>query len=319
MLDARALLGRVFDTHDAAGREVDKVILSHGFWQRRFGGAADVLGRSVRLDYVPYTVVGVMPAGFHFPDRETQAWVPAQVAQVFSDGGDRISLQIFGAIGRMRSGATPEQVAAEGTARARSTRDPGTAALALFGSAEPPTVTATPALEVVVAEVRPAIRILLAAVLLLFVTAVGSVATVQLARMTSRRREITVRAALGASPVRLARQWLTESLVIGVCGGVVGMAGAGLLLRVLPAILPADFPRVAEITLDWQVALASAATTLLAVAICGLVPALQTRRIDLVQSLSDDNLAPVGGNLRTPTTRLRAAIMVGQIGVACVF
>ena len=123
----------------------------------------------------------------------------------------RISLQIFGAIARMRPGVTPAQVAAEGTARARAARDPGTAALALFGSGEPPTITATPALDVVVAEVRPAIRILLAAVLLLFATAVASVATVQLARVAKRRREMTVRAALGASTARLARQWLTES------------------------------------------------------------------------------------------------------------
>jgi putative ABC transport system permease protein len=170
----------------------------------------------------------------------------------------------------------------------------------------------------VVGDGRPASRILLAAVLLLFATALGSVATVQLARVTTRRREITVRAALGASTVRLAGQWLTESLAIGVCGGVVGIAGARLLLGVLPAILPGDFPRLGEITLDWRVALASAAATLVAVAVCGVVPALQTRRIDLVQSLSEDNLAPVGGSLRTPATRLRAAIMAGQIGVACV-
>ncbi len=318
VLDARALLGRVFGHNDSAARQSDTIILSHGLWRRRFGGAADVIGRSVRLDYLPYTVVGVMPAGFQFPDGETQAWTPAHVTQVFSEGGDRISLQIFGAIGRMRAGVTPEQVGAEGTARARSTRDPGTAALALFGSAEPPTVTATRALEVVVAEVRPAIRILLAAVLLLFGTAILSVATMQLARVARSRRELTVRAALGASPLHLARQWLMESLVMGVCGSALGLASARLLLDVLPAILPPDFPRVGEITLDWQVAVAATVTTLLAVATSGLVPALQARRVDLVQSLSDDHLAPVGGGLRTPTARLRTAIMAGQIAVACV-
>jgi putative ABC transport system permease protein len=318
VLDARPLLGRVFDEKDAATRQTDTIILSHAFWQRRFAGATDVIGRAVRVDYLPYTVVGVMPPGFQFPDRETQAWTPSHVTQMFSDSGDRISLQIFGAIGRMRPGVTPAQVAAEGTSRARSTRNPGQAALALFASAEPPTVTATPALEVVVAEVRPAIRILLAAVLLLFGTAIGSVATVQLARATTRRREMTVRAALGASAVRLARHWLTESLVIGICGGALGMVGARLILDLLPTILPEDFPRAGEITLDWRVALASAAATLTAVVICGLVPALQARRIDLAQALSDDNLAPVGGSVRTPTARLRAAIMAGQIAVACV-
>jgi putative ABC transport system permease protein len=316
VLDARALQGRVFEASDSANRQVDKIILSHGLWQRRFGGAP-VLGRAVRLDYAPYTVVGIMPAGFQFPDRETQAWIPAHVTQLVSEDGNRISLQIFGAIGRMRPGVTPAQVAAEGTARARSARDPGTAALALFGSAEPPTVNATPALEVVIAEVRPAIRILLVAVLLLFVTAVGSVATVQLARVVAHGRDVTVRAALGASSFRLVRQWLTESLLVGVGGGVLGIAGARLLIEALPALLPHDFPRVSEIALDWRVASVSSVLTLVAVAICGIVPAVQTRRIDLVQSLSDNNRAAVG-HVRTRTARLRATIMAGQIAVACV-
>jgi putative ABC transport system permease protein len=175
VLGARAFVGRVFDSNDAAARHVDTVILSHGFWQRRFGGAADVVGRSVRLDYLPYTIVGVMPAAFVFPDRETQVWIPAHVPPVHSDDGSRVSLQIFGSIARMRPGVTAAQVAAEGTARARAARDPGTSALALFGSSDPPTITATPALDAVIAEVRPAIRILLAAVLLLFGTAVASV------------------------------------------------------------------------------------------------------------------------------------------------
>jgi putative ABC transport system permease protein len=318
VLDAGAFMGRVFEARDAATRQVDTIILSHGFWQRRFGGAADILGRSVRLDSLPYTVVGVMPASFAFPDRETQAWIPAYIAPTHSEDGARISLQIFGVIARMRPGVTPEQIAAEGTARARAARDPGNAALALFGSADPPTITATPALDVLTAEVRPAIRVLLAAVLLLFCTAVASVATVQLARVAKRRREMTVRAALGASTARLARQWLSESVVIGAAGGVVGVAGARLLIGLLPSILPADFPRVNEIALDWRVALASTAATLAAIAACGLAPTLQSRRIDLVQSLADDNRAPVGAGVRTPVARLRAAIMAGQIAVACI-
>jgi putative ABC transport system permease protein len=318
VLQARPLVGRVFAAGDAATRQVNTVILSHGFWQRRFGGAPDIVGRSVRLDALAYTVVGVMPATFVFPDRETQAWIPSYVPQVYSDDGKAISLQIFGAIARMRPGVAPAQVAAEGTARARTARDPGTSALALFGSADPPAITATPALEVVIAEVRPAIRVMLAAVLLLLATAVASVATLQLARVAKRRREMTVRAALGAGTARLVRQWLTESAVIGVAGGVLGMAAAKLLIALLPAVLPSDFPRVSDITLDWRVALASATATCAAIVVCGLVPALQARRIELVQSLADDNLAPVGGGVRTPVARLRAAIMAGQIAVACI-
>ena len=154
--------------------------------------------------------------------------------------------------------------------------------------------------------------------MLLFVTAVASVATVQLARVARRKREMTVRAALGASAARLARQWLTESVVIGVAGGALGMAGARLIVAALPAILPADFPRLSDITLDWRVGFTSSAATLAAIVICGLVPAFQARRIDLVQSLADDNRAPVGGGMRTPVARLRAIIMGGQIAVACI-
>ncbi len=110
VLDARALTGRVFEPQDAATRQVDTVILSYGFWQRRFGGAADIVGRSVRIDQQPYTVVGVMPASFAFPDRETQLWIPSYISQVHSEDGKSISLQIFGAIARMKPGVTPAQV-----------------------------------------------------------------------------------------------------------------------------------------------------------------------------------------------------------------
>jgi putative ABC transport system permease protein len=318
VLQARALMGRVFEPKDASGPQTDTLILSHGFWQRRFGGAPDVLGRSVRLDGKTYTVVGVMPPAFAFPDRETQAWTPAVIAPVYGEGGDRISLQIFGAIARMRQGATAAQVAAEGTARARAARDPGTAALALFGSGEPPTITAMPALEVAIGEVRPAIRVMVAAVVLLFATAIASVVVVQFARVARRRREMALRSALGASAGRLTRLWLTESIVVGVLGGVLGMAGARLLIGLLPAILPADFPRLADITLDWRVGLAATSATLAAIVACALLPSIQARRLDLTRSLADGGSAPVGAGMRTPAARLRWAIMASQVAVACV-
>lgn len=318
LLQARPLLGRVFHPEDAAARQAATMIVSYGFWRRRFGGAADIIGRSVRLDHFPYTIIGVMPPEFAFPDRETQAWISLHVPPLYSDGDRRVSLQIFGAIGRMRPDATPAHVAAEGTARARASRDPGAVALGLFGSSEPPTIVAAPALDVAVGEVRPAIRIVFAGVVLLFGTAIGSVATLQLARLAKRRREMTVRAALGASGNRLMAHWLTEAVTVGLAGGVLGMTSATLLIRLLPSILPADFPRLSDITVDWPVALASTVMTLVAISVCGLVPAIQARRIDLVQALADDHMAPVGSGMRTSVTRLRAAIMIGQIAVACV-
>ena len=318
VLQARPLMGRPFEPRDAATSQGDVVILSHGFWQRRFGGATDILGRSIRLDERPYTVIGVMPSAFAFPDRETQAWTPAFIAPVYSEGGDRISLQIFGAIARMRPGVTAAQVSAEGTAQARAARDPGSAALALFGSAEPPTITATPAHEVAVADVRPAIRVMLAGGLLLFATSIAGVVIVQLARLARRRREMALRAALGAGTARLARQWLTESVVVGVAGGVLGIGGAQLLIGSLPAILPADFPRLTDITLDWRVGLAATGATVAAIVACALFPAMQARRLDITRSLADDGSAPVGAGMRTPAARMRSAIMAGQVAVACV-
>ena len=318
VLQARALIGRVFEPKDALGPQTDTLILSHGFWQHRFAGAPDILGRSVRLDDKACTVVGVMPPAFAFPDRETQAWTPAVIAPVYSEGGDRISLQIFAAIARMRPGATAAQVAAEGTARARAARDPGTAALALFGSGEPPAITAMPALEVAIGDVRPAIRVMVAAVVLLFATATASVVVVQFARVARRRREMALRSALGASAGRLMRLWLTESIVVGALGGILGLAGARLLIGLLPAILPADFPRLADITLDWRVGLAAASATLAAIVACALLPSIQARSLDLTRSLAEGGSAPVGAGMRTPASRLRSVIMASQVAVACV-
>ena len=174
-----------------------------------------------------------------------------------------------------------------------------------------------PALEVAIADVRPAIRVMVAAVVLLFATAIASVVVVQLARVARRRREMALRAALGASTARLARQWLTESVAIGVAGGILGIAGARVLVGLLPAILPADFPRLSDITLDWRVGLASAAATLAAIAACALFPAMHARVLDITRALADD-ASPIGAGMRTPAARLRSAIMAGQVAVACV-
>ena len=236
---------------------------------------------------------------------------------VTSDGGKRLSVSIFSVLARMRPGVTPEQVAAEATSRARAGADLGPAGLALFGSRAAPTIVAVPALEVLTGEVRPALAILLVAVLLLLTTAVGSIAMLQLARATRRRREMTVRTALGARTIHLTRQWLSESALVGIAGGLAGVAGAVVILRLLPAILPADFPRMADVSLDWRAAASAAAASLLASLISGVVPAMQSRRVDLAHSLAEDSIATVGGAKHSSAARTRAAIMVGQIAVAC--
>lgn len=323
ILKVQPVRGRLFQVDDApmggTGRmpTATSVILSYGLWQQWFGGRDDVLGRDLQFDGLTVSVVGVMPRGFTFPDPETRAWTPMPVGSVVSDQGGR-RIQIFSALARLRPGVTPARAAAEGTARARTAPDPGFAAVAMFGVSAPPEIAATPAVEAMTADVRPAILVLLAAVGLLMATATANVASLQLARATTRRREMAVRAAIGAGAARLTRQLVVESSIIGGAGGLAGVMLAVALHRAIPSLLPADFPRVADIAIDLRVlGFAIAASIAVSVA-CGWLPAMQARRIDLVEALAADGASSTGGAWRSRTGRLRAIIMAGQVAAACV-
>ena len=294
------------------------VILSYGLWQQRYGGAADILGRALKLDGETYTVLGVMPRDFSFPDRETRAWTPMRVPPVVVPGSNGRAISIFSAIGRLKPGVTPQQAADEGTARGRSAPDPGLTAMAMFGSRGPVVVKAEPLLDAMTKDVRPALLVFLVAVGLLLATATANVASVQLARATTRRREIAIRSALGAGSTRLARQLLVENVLLGLMGGAVGIAAAYWLHRALPSLLPADFPRATDVALDLRVLGFAVAVTVVASVAFGLLPAIHTRRVNLVESLTEDSLAPVGGGSRSRIARARTVIMAGQVAVASV-
>lgn len=294
----------------------DVIVLSYGLWQERFGGR-DVLGSVVTVGGKSLTVVGVMPREFAFPDRQTRAWTPWAVASVIGDQGvHRVS--IFAALARLRPGVTPAQAASEGTARARSAPDPGLAAVAMFGGNGPAEIAAVPAIDMMTAEVKPALVVLLAAVALLFVTATANVASLQLARSTTRRREIAIRAAIGAGAARLTRQLVVESAVVGLAGGFAGLGLAAALHRALPSLLPADFPRIEDVMVDARVMLFAITVSIVASIACALLPSLHARRLNLTGSLCDDGNAPLGGGVRSATSRARMAIMVAQIAIACV-
>ncbi|MGH9372114.1 MAG: ABC transporter permease, partial [Vicinamibacterales bacterium] len=310
--------GRLFSDEDAVAREgPGVVVLGFGLWQRRFGGDADVIGRSVRLDDRLLTIVGVMPRGFSFPDRETQAWLPLQIARV-SAGADVIQAVIFNAVARLRPGATAQQAASEATSRGRAAPSLGSAAVALFGSAGDSAITAIPARDALTADVRPALIVLLAAVGLIFSTAIASVLVLQSSRAMKRRREMAVRMAIGAGAGHLVRQWLVESATAGIGGGIAGLLVAAALHQILPVVLPPDFPRVDEVALDAQVAIFASLLTLLAIIAGGLVPALQVRDRHLLESLTGDGTAPGPGAASTRSTRVRTAMMVAQVAIACV-
>src|SRR6267142_2172857 len=317
ILKVRPLVGRLFRNGEGERGQPSLVILSYGLWQERFGGRPEIVGRLVQIDDKPYTIVGVMPREFGFPDRETRAWTAWSVSPVKAENGAQVGV-IFRAIARLRAGATPAQAAAEATSRARGAPDMGLVARALFGAAGPIDVSAVPELHAMTADVRPAILVLLAAVALLLITATANVASLQLARATTRRRELAVRASLGAGQRRIVRQLLVENAIVGLGGGTAGLALAAGLLRLLPRLLPAGFPRLEAVTIDMRMLAFALAVSVAASIACGLLPAWHTRRLNLVETLSEDGVAPIGGAMRSPFARSRGMIMAGQVAIACV-
>jgi hypothetical protein len=219
----------------------------------RSGGSADAIGKTVELDGERFRVVACMPRDFAFPNRTIKPWMPLRVPPVLSADPSSRAISLFRSVGRLRDGVTPAQAAAEGTARGVSAPNLGMVGTAVFGTQGPPRVSATPYLESLTADVKPALYILFAAVVLLLAASVANVAGMQLTRATTRRREMAVRAALGAGPARLARQLLTENLVIGAAGGLLGWLVALALHGALPKFLPADFPRTDEILAESRI------------------------------------------------------------------
>jgi predicted permease len=257
-----------------------------------------------------------MPRDFAFPDREARLWTAWRVPPVIASNGALVGV-IFRAIARLQPYATPEQAGAEATSRARAAPDMGMAARALFGAAGPIEVSAVRELQALTADVRPAIFVLFAAVALLLMTATANVAGLQLARATTRRREMAVRAAIGAGQRRIVRQLLIENAIVGLCGGAAGLALAAALQRVLPTLLPEGFPRLDAIALNGPALSFALGVSVLASLVCGLLPAWHTRHVNLVETLSEDGIASISGASGSVATRTRATIMAGQVAIAC--
>ncbi len=307
LLRAQPIRGRTFAAGEGRQGQPGVAILSHGMWQRQFGSREDIVGQSIALDGASYTVVGIMPAGFVFPTGETQLWLPTELPPVDGPGGVKRGT-IIRAIARLKPGVTTAQAAAEGTARATTAPDAGPVGMALFGAASPIQIAVTDVNEAATAEVRPAIIILLIASVLLFASAIGNVANMQVARATVRQRELTIRAALGAGIGRLSRQLLIENTLIGVSGAVLGLGLTIALHRVLPSILPAGFPRADAIAIDGRVLIVAVVLSVIASLAAGVLPMLFARRLDLARAMSEGSLGSAGaGRGRLATARLLIA------------
>jgi len=190
--------------------------------------------------------------------------------------------------------------------------------MAVFGTKSPAELQVVPALEAMTSEVRQPLLLFLAAVGLLVLTATANIASLQLVRAAARRRDTAIRTALGAGAGRLARPMIVESVALGVLGGAAGLALAAALHRVLPAVMPPRFPRLDAVHIDPTVALFAIGLSLASAVVFGVIPSFLGSRVDLVSVLNEDGLAPAGGGARTATSRVRRAIIVGQVAIASV-
>jgi putative ABC transport system permease protein len=269
-LGVSPLVGRTFTREDGAALHV---VLSHGLWQRRFGGDRAIVGRAIELNRRRGLIVGVMPPAFEFPSREFELWTPMAFAMNGRpEQSENRALRIFRLVGRLAPGATAAQAQAQ--ADAVATR----LAQAYPTTNADITVRLDPLYERMVGESRRPLLLLLGVVALVLLIACVNVANLLLARALTREHELAIRAALGAGRGRLVRQLLTESTLLSVCGGALGVLAAGATLDTLVRLLAPIVPRVEAVRIDAGLLLFAILLATLTGVVFGLAPALSSRQ-----------------------------------------
>jgi putative ABC transport system permease protein len=308
-------LGRAFTAEeDQPGHEFE-VILSHNLWRERFGADSGILGQGVRLNGHAYTVVGVMPAGFMFPraeempssfnfPREPQLWVPLAVPADPKGGPSELAV-----IARLKPGLTIEQAQAAMDLVTKHAEEKDPQWKGWFNS------RVIPLAQQVVGDTRRPLQLVLGAVGIVLLIACSNVANLLLARSLGRQREFTLRAALGAGRARLIRQLLTESLLIALAAGAIGLLIADAGIYFVRAFGPSNIPRLREVTLDVPVFVFALGISFVAGILFGLAPAFSAVRENLVDSLKEGSPRSGGS---PATSRLRNALLVSQVALALV-
>jgi putative ABC transport system permease protein len=302
-----AAVGRtLLPEENEPGRE-QVAVLSHGLFTRRFGGDASVVGSTIQLNGTPHTVVGVMPRGFAFPD-DVELWLPlapvAGLAQTMESRGS-LWLQVLGRLGDDASivGAQTEMTRISEALAEEYPQQQG------YG------VKVEPLHEDVVGDVRPALFVLFGAVAFVLLIACSNVANLLLARGAARQREVAVRLALGADRGRVVRQLLTESLVLSLAGGVIGLLLAWWAVGLLVAGAPADLPRVDAIGFDGRVVGFGVLASLITGLVFGAAPALQASRTELTTTLREGGRGATGAAL---LDRLRPVLVAAEVALALI-
>ena len=314
VLGVSPLMGRAFNQQEDDGsRQV--ALLSYQTWRSRFDGDIHILGRKILLDRKPYEIVGVMPREFEFPLvpgqlNRCELWVPmsfTQAERLQGSAGD----WAYNMVGLLKPGITPAQAQqdADGAAQEIMRNFPP----ALRSRHIHPAVQLLD--ESTVAQARPLVRTLLLAVTVVLFIACANLAGLLLVRVIRRRREISVRLALGASGAAILRQSLIEALLLSIFGGMLGLALASVALRIGVSFLPETLPRVSSIGLDWKVVAFSLGLAVLTGLFCGLIPAFAAVRTDVNEALKEGGRTGSAGGGHA---RLRSALVVAELAVALV-
>ncbi|HEX4310841.1 MAG TPA: ABC transporter permease [Acidobacteriaceae bacterium] len=313
-LAVEPLLGRVY-TQQEDDQHQQVTLLSYATWQSRFHGDAGILGKKILLDRKPYVVIGVMPRNFEFPLvpghlNRSELWIPMSLRPEELNGGAQANWS-YQMVGRLKPGITAAQAREDADRVAKETMRNYPAFMASLHIS--PVV---PGLhEDTIAQARPLVRTLFLAVAVVLLIACANLAGLLLVRAIRRRREIAVRLALGSSASTLLRQALLESLVLSVTGGIIGLIGAAIALKVGTNLLPETLPLVSNIGLDWVVAAFALALAIVTGVVSGVAPAFAAIRTSVNETLKEGGRTGTSG---AGHARLRSGLVIAEIAVALV-